>query len=172
MKRIILFLFVITQLMFIGCAASNNSEMLLEEQKRAYDVVVEYAMSCLSVEEKQEILKQVEGDIKKAEEGKIEIEISIGKLKIDKLFLKEKLEKNIANEKLAAANNKFSYKTKRDSIKNIYYGDYTSYNNEIKKLQSEISQAYGNYTRQAIAIRNMGNITEGYRNTLLESAEI
>ena len=97
MKRIILFLFVITQLMFIGCAASNNSEMLLEEQKRAYDVVVEYAMSCLSVEEKQEILKQVEGDIKKAEEGKIEIEISIGKLKIDKLDDDKKLYSLVMN---------------------------------------------------------------------------
>lgn len=142
MKKIIIslsiFLLILCPFLLSGCDKSFNPNIsLTSEQQQVYDVVESYASSCNNAKEKDEVLHQIKLDIKQSSNDKLNIELSIGKLKIDKLNLKSKLESDIASKEMAAASNKISYKNQRDCISNIYQGTQPSFNYEISNLQKK-----------------------------------
>lgn len=165
-----LFILVICPLLLVGCEKSFNPNIALNnEQQQVYNDVETYAMSCNNSDEKEKILYQIKLDIKQSSNDKLDIELSIGKLKIDKLNLKNKLESDIANKERTAASNKISYKKQQDSIRNIYQGTQTSYNYEVSNLQNKISQAYSTYVKECQRI-NSSNMGDGYKELYRQNA--
>lgn len=167
MKKIIIslsiFLLVLCPFLLSGCNKPFNPNIsLTSEQQQIYNEVENYAISCNSSEEKEEVLYQIKLDIKQSSNDKLDIELSIGKIKIDKLNLKNKLESDIAYKERTAASNKISYKNQRDSIYNIYQGTQYSYNYEVSNLQNKISQAYSTYLTECRNIDN-SNMGTGYK---------
>ena len=174
MKKIIIslsiFLLVLCPFLLSGCDKPFNPNLsLTSEQQQVYNEVENYAMSCNSSEEKEEVLYQIKLDIKQSSNDKLDIELSIGKLKIDKLNLKNKLESDIAYKERTAASNKISYKNQRDSIYNIYQGTQSSYNSQVSLLQNKINQAYSTYLTECQRI-NSSNMGDGYKELYRQNA--
>jgi len=167
--RFLILLLVMCSLLACGCKKTNIN--LTNEQKQVYTEIETYAMSCTNNKEKEEVLYQIQLDIKKSSNNKLDIELSIGKLKIDKILLKQKLYDDIQQKTLEAKNNKNKYKKARDSIYNKYPGTYAQYNSEISALQNEISDAYGEYQVEVRRVNFMDNVIEGYKTSLLNNAQ-
>lgn len=156
---LVICLIMIFPLFLGGCNKEfNPSITLTNEQQVIYDEVETYADSCKDTETKESTLYQIKLDIQQSPNDKLELELSIGKLKLDKLILKDKLDSDIAQKEMVASNNKFNYQTKRDSIRNIYQGTQSSYNYELSSLENKISQAYSKYLTEC---RNIDNSSMG-----------
>ena len=176
-----LFCFFIMLLMlplcFYGCGDkkfnpvnSDTSISLTTKQQEIYDEIETYAIPCKNNNEKTETLTQIKEDIRQASNDKLDIELSIGKLRIDKLILKNKLDKDIDTKEKKAESDKTSYKKQRDSITNIYYGTQYSYNSEKSSLQSKISTAFATYLKECRRIDNTSYYETGYKEELKEAA--
>lgn len=156
---------ILPSLLFMsGCDKkfSGNVE-LNEEQTTAYSQVEAYSAKCDSCTEKEELLYDIKYDISAVNTSdKIENEVSIGKLKLDKLYLKQKRVKDIADLERQAEVNRANYLRQRNSITNIYQGSQSSYNSEISRLNSLISQAYSDYYAEINRI-NASNMGDGYK---------
>ncbi len=158
---LILFTMLFTVFIFSGCTNYIN---LNNTQQKAYDEVVEYSQKCSDKDVLNNFLNEIKTDISKVNnEDKLQIEIKIGKLKIDGLYLIEKENKEIQTEIELATTNKNTYKMKRDSITNIYYGSQSSYNAEILSLNSQISHEYSSYLRDVQNVQNNNNLGTGYK---------
>lgn len=109
---LILFTMLFTVFIFSGCTNDIN---LNNTQQKAYDEVVEYSQKCSDKDVLNNFLNEIKTDISKVNnEDKLQIEIKIGKLKIDGLYLIEKENKEIQTEIELATTNKNTYKMKRD----------------------------------------------------------
>lgn len=174
MKKILISLFIsfiiFCPLVIVGCEKTSNPNITLNgEQQQVYNEIESYASSCNSSQEKEELLYQIKLDIKQSSNDKLDIEYSIGKLRIDQLILKNKLESDISTKEQTALNNKRTYKKQRDSINNIYQGDLSSYNSQVLALQKKISESYITYYEECNRIDH-SNMGDGYKTAYKEKA--
>ncbi len=161
-KSLTTILIIFFTFMFVACNTEFNPEIVLsDEQQIIYSQVEEYALSCSESELKDYTLHQIKSDIKKSSNDKLDLELSIAKLRIDKLILKDKLDADILSKQMTAAKNKTEYKNKRDNITNKYYGTESSYNYEIANLNNIISQAYADYKKECNSL-NGSNLGTGF----------
>lgn len=172
---------LMTTSIFAGCSCAKDFDpndysklsenvTLTAQQQQTYDEIEMYASSCENSDLKTETLYNIKVDIQKSSDEKLDIELSIGKLKIDKLLLKKKLDSDIATKERQASNNKESYRRQRDSITNMYYGSQASYNYDKSALERKINEAYSEYLDECRRIDN-SNMGQGYKEAYKQNAQ-
>lgn len=158
-KILICLLCLVVCVCSVGCSDEKKAlnTKLNEEQTNAYQQVVDYANGVSPVED---ILVEVKIDIAKAKN--LEIEISIGKLKIDKVKLKRDKEKALKKAEDDAESDRVLYQYRMNAYSDRYYGTSSQYTSEMNDLQGKLASAYSSYLSDIRVIEN-SNATAGYK---------